>query len=54
MEALPRVLGINFLASISGTSPDTLLELVIDTRMQTLPKVTEMRMMELPRQSLEE
>lgn len=54
MEALPHVLGINFPASISGSFPDTVLVWVTDTKMQTLPRIKEMRMMELPWQRIEE
>lgn len=41
MDTLTHGLGINFLANISGTSVDTLLEWIIDTRMQNLPRVKE-------------
>lgn len=54
MEALPHVLGINFPASIYGSFSDTGLEWVTDSKMQTLPRIKEMRMMELPWQRIEE
>lgn len=54
MKALAHVLKINLLASTSGTSPDTLLEWIIEAGMQNLPRVSKVGVMKLPQEIFRE